>query len=76
MGHAEKLLSWPKPTAELGADEATTRDLENAIARGVIRGGLWLIGIIGAIALVLAVSNYGFSKFVSNWNEPPRMRGY
>lgn len=70
------LLRWPSPVQPEKGAPLHPFEMQDLIARGVLKGGLWLVVVIGSIALLLIVGNYGVSKFVKNWNEQPTISGY
>jgi hypothetical protein len=76
MSDRQSIVRWPNKVDEQTTGKMSTPEFQDAIARGVLKGGLWLAVILGSVALLVVVGNYGVSKFVKNWNEQQTLMGY
>ena len=59
----DSVLGWPEPLEGKVDSDLKHCELQDAIARGVIKGGLWLLCIVGGIAVVLFCASLAIDAF-------------
>lgn len=70
------LLRWPSPVQPDEGKPMHPFEMQDMIARGVLKGGLWLAVILGSIALLLVVGKYGVTQFMVESSKQPNMYGF